>query len=137
MLRFSSAVAVFDFGLPQLDQQSIYSFRWFSGLVQTASEVIHPHNRQSVLRAVHVDIAFYSSYIKLASFSLIVAEEGELVEYSVFIWLVFFMFYSWNIISDSIRSVNRFFDSFFVANVAYFYYNMLIKRKEARACCWF
>jgi len=42
--------------------------------------MIYPHNRQPVLRAVHVDIAFFSSHIKLASFSPIVAEEGELVE---------------------------------------------------------
>ena len=42
--------------------------------------LVHPHNRQSMLRAVHVEIAFFSSHIKLASFSPIVAEEGELVE---------------------------------------------------------
>ena len=62
------------------EQQSIYIFRWFSGLDQMVSKVIHPHNRQLVLRAVHVDIAFFSSHIKLASFSPIVAKEGELVE---------------------------------------------------------
>lgn len=76
----SNAVAVFDFGLPQLEQQGIHIFRWFSGLDQMVSEVIHPHNRQPVLRAVHVNIAFFSSHIKLASFSPIVAEEGKLVE---------------------------------------------------------
>ena len=47
---------------------------------QRVTEVIHPHNRQPILRTVHVDIAFSLSYIKLASFSPIVAEEGELVE---------------------------------------------------------
>ena len=44
------------------------------------SEVIHSHDRQPVLCAVHVDIAFFSSHIKIAFFSPIVAEEGELVE---------------------------------------------------------
>jgi hypothetical protein len=80
LLRISFVVAVFDFGLPQLEQQSVHILRSFSALNQLVSEMIYPHNRQPVLRAVHVDIAFFSSHIKLASFSPIVAEEGELVE---------------------------------------------------------
>ncbi len=80
LLRISFAVAVSDFGLPQLEQQGVHIFRWFSSLDQMVSEVIHPHNRQPVLRAVHVDISLFSSHIKLASFSPIVAKEGELVE---------------------------------------------------------
>jgi hypothetical protein len=49
-------------------------------LDQLVSEVIHSHDRQPVVCAVHVDIAFFSSHIKIASFSPIVAEEDELVE---------------------------------------------------------
>ena len=79
-LRSASAISALGFGLPQLEQQRVHIFRWFSGLDQMVSEVIHSHDRQPVLGAVHVDIAFFSSHIKLASFSPIVAEEGELVE---------------------------------------------------------
>lgn len=80
LLRFSSAVAVFDFCFQQLEQQDVHILRGFSGLNQAVSEVIHPYNRQPVLRAVHVDIAFFPSHMKFASFSPIVAEERKLVE---------------------------------------------------------
>ena len=70
----------FSLCLQQLEQQGVHILRRLSSLDQVVVEAVHSDNRQPMLRAAHVDIAFISSHIQFASFGFIVPEEGELVE---------------------------------------------------------